>query len=125
MRGSVRSCFQLVPAKHSGSTAFVMSSVKCSTFNSPLIWTTTPHTLSLALIAKREESVVPGVVVRPLWNMIWWAVFRNDVYYLGNLYVRTKSCIGGRLFIELYRVLDVYVCLCFYTRPRARTLIMI
>ena len=106
MRGGVRSCFQLVPPKHSGSTAFVMSSVKCQTFNSSLIWTTTPHTLSVALIAKTEASVVPAVVVRPLWDMIWWTVFRN-VYYLRNLYARTKSCIGGRLFIELYRVLDV------------------
>ena len=79
-------------------------------FNSPLIWTTTPHTLSVALIAKREASVVP----------VWWSSC-----YLGSLYAGKKSCIGGRLFIELYRVLDVYLCLCFYTGPRAQMLIMI
>ena len=33
----------------------------------------------------------------------------NVVCYFGNPYVRNKSYIGGRLFVELYRVLDVFL----------------
>ena len=49
----------------------------------------------------------------------------NDVCYFGNPYVRNKSKRGGHVFVEYNRVLDPYICLCFYIGPRAQMMIMI